>query len=450
MLLPKGVETILCMLRAAGYEAYLVGGCVRETLRGKIPADYDLTTSARPEQVMALFGTHAHPTGLTHGTVTVSCDGTAAEVTTFRCDGSYSDGRHPDSVRFTALLTDDLARRDFTVNAIAMDEHGQLVDPFGGREDLKRGLLRCVGEPTRRFDEDALRILRLLRFAAVLGFSVEKETARAAHAAREKLSCVSHERVFAELQKLLCGVQVLPVLLNYPDLLGVVLPEIMPCVGFDQKNPHHCYDVWEHTARAVAAVPPESVLRWTMLFHDLGKPTTSTIDAQGVGHYHGHTAVSAQLADEIMQRLRFPRALREGVARQLACFDESFPPERVAVHRAMARLGRETTGLLLQTKLADNAAKAPDEAARSRAPWLAALAQYNTLCTENVCCAVGELAISGGELAVIGYRGRQISRVLARLLDEVASEKLENEHDALLARATRLYRSGYLSDLIER
>lgn len=450
MLLPKGVENVLRTLRAAGHEAYLVGGCVRETLRGRTPADYDLTTSARPDRVMALFGAHAHPTGLAHGTVTVSCDGTAVEVTTFRCDGIYSDGRHPDAVRFTSSLTDDLARRDFTVNAIAMDERGQLVDPFGGREDLKRGLLRCVGEPARRFDEDALRILRLLRFASVLGFSVEEETARAAHAAREKLLCVSHERVFAELTKLLCGEHVLPVLLNYPDILGVVLPEIMPCVGFEQKNPHHCYDVWEHTARAVAAVPSERVLRWTMLFHDLGKPATSTMDDSGVGHYYGHTAVSAQLAEGIMQRLRFPRALRDGVARQLACFDESFPPERVAVHRAMAHLGREITGLLLQTKLADNAAKASNEAARARAPWLSALAQYNALCEENACCSVGELAIKGGELAALGYHGAQIGGVLARLLDEVAAEKLANEHDALLARAARLYRSGYLRDLIER
>lgn len=446
MFLPEGVEDILRTLHAAGHEAYLVGGCVREMLRGASPADYDLTTSARPGQVMALFGAHAHPTGLAHGTVTVSCGGTAAEVTTFRCDGSYSDGRHPDSVRFTASLQDDLARRDFTVNAIAMDAQGRLFDPFDGRGDLQRGLLRCVGESARRFDEDALRILRLLRFSAVLGFRVEEDTARAAHAAREKLVCVSHERVFAELDKLLCGAHVLPVLLNYPDVLGVVLPEITPCVGFAQRNPHHAFDVWEHTARAVAAVPPQRVLRWTMLFHDLGKPATCTIDSDGVGHYHGHTAKSAQLAGEIMQRLRFPRALRAAVARQLACFDEPFAPERVAVHRTMARLGRETAGLLLQTRLADNAAKADDEAARACAPWLAALAQYDALCAENACCAVGELAVDGRALAALGLHGAKIGRMLARLLDEVAREKLENEKDALLARAQRLQRSGFLTE----
>ena len=300
-----------------------------------------------------------------------------------------------------------------------------------------------MGDPARRFAEDALRILRLLRFASVLGFSVEENTARAARERRDGLRAIAHERVYAELNKLLCGENVTAVLLEYPDILGVVLPEILPCVGFDQRNPHHCYDVWEHTARAVGAAPPTRVLRWTMLLHDLGKPKCFTQDANGIGHFYGHTAASAKMAEEIMARLRFEHALAQGVRAQLACFDEMFPPERAAVHRMMARYGRETMWNLLQTKLADNAAKAPDGLEQAQKPWREALLLYNELLAENACCSLAELRIGGGELLAIGFSGRAVGRAKQRLLDEVASEKLANEHGALVRRAERLYRSGW-------
>lgn len=363
---PQPVREMLALLRESGHTPYLVGGCVRDLLRGAEPDDYDMTSDARPEEVMALFGADAHPTGLMHGTVTLVRGGFAVEHTTERCDGAYRDSRHPESVRFTSSIEEDLARRDFTVNAIALSPEGTLVDPFGGQADLSAGVLRCVGDPARRFAEDALRILRLLRFASVLGFSVEENTARAARERRDGLRAIAHERVYAELNKLLCGEHAAAVLLEYPDILGVVLPEILPCVGFDQRNPHHCYDVWEHTARAVGAAPPTRVLRWTMLLHDLGKPKCFTQDANGIGHFYGHTAVSAEMAEEIMARLRFEHALAQGVRAQLACFDEMFPPERAAVHRMMARYGRETMWNLLQTKLADNAAKAPTDWSKRR------------------------------------------------------------------------------------
>ena len=300
-----------------------------------------------------------------------------------------------------------------------------------------------MGDPARRFAEDALRILRLLRFASVLGFSVEENTARAARERRDGLRAIAHERVYAELNKLLCGEHAAAVLLEYPDILGVVLPEILPCVGFDQRNPHHCYDVWEHTARAVGAAPPTRVLRWTMLLHDLGKPKCFTQDANGIGHFYGHTAASAEMAEEIMARLRFEHALAQGVRAQLACFDEMFPPERAAVHRMMARYGRETMWNLLQTKLADNAAKAPDGLEQAQKPWREALLLYNELLAKNACCSLAELRIGGGELLAIGFSGRAVGRAKQRLLDEVASERLANEHGALVRRAERLYRSGW-------
>ena len=241
---PQPVREMLALLRESGHTPYLVGGCVRDLLRGAEPDDYDMTSDARPEEVMAIFGADAHPTGLRHGTVTLVRGGLAVEHTTERCDGAYRDSRHPESVRFTSSIEEDLARRDFTVNAIALSADGRLVDPFGGQADLRAGVLRCVGDPARRFAEDALRILRLLRFASVLGFSVEENTARAAWERRDGLRAIAHERVYAELNKLLCGEHAAAVLLEYPDILGVVLPDILPCVGFDQRTPHQCYDVW--------------------------------------------------------------------------------------------------------------------------------------------------------------------------------------------------------------
>ena len=401
LFLPKEVETVITTLQGAGYSPYLVGGCVREMLRGKAPSDYDMTSDALPQEVLRLFGEWAHPTGLQHGTVTVVSGGLPIELTTMRRDGAYRDNRHPDSVTFGTSIEEDLARRDFTVNAIALSPDGTLVDPYGGQEDLKAGVLRCVGEPKRRFEEDALRILRLVRFCSVLGFSAEKETARAAHDARGLLAHVAHERVYAEMNKLLLGENVGETLLTFPDILGVPIPEILPCVGFDQCNYHHCFDVW------------------------------------------GHTAISAQMAEDVMARLHFEKALRDRIRAQLACFDDMFCPERAAIHKEMARLGTETVQNLLYTKQADNAAKAPAGLERAQALWHEAQKIYDELISEGACCSIHELKISGEDLAALGYHGREIGAVLARLLDEVAAEKLPNKPEALQARAVRLWRSGY-------
>ena len=278
---PQQIGVILTRLEQAGFAAYAVGGCVRDTLLGRVPEDWDVTTAARPEQVSALFAGHCIPTGLRHGTVTVRQDGLSVEVTTFRADGPYSDHRRPDAVYFSDSLAEDLARRDLTVNAMAMDVRGDITDLYGGRDDLRRGILRCVGDPDKRFDEDALRIMRTLRFASVLGFTVEARTAAALHRCAPLLRDIAAERLLTEMDRLLCGAYVLPVLLAYPDVLGVFLPELLPCVGLDQRNRHHLYDVWEHTARSVAAIPSEPVLRWAMLLHDVGKPACFTVDGQG-------------------------------------------------------------------------------------------------------------------------------------------------------------------------
>ena len=441
--LPQPVREILQILEENGFAVYLVGGCVRDFLRGAPVSDYDMTSDALPEQVAALFGAAAHPTGAAHGTVTIVRGGYAVEHTTMRRDGRYRDNRHPESVTFTRRIEEDLARRDFTVNAMALSPGGTLVDPYGGQRDLRAGILRCVGEPERRFEEDALRILRLLRFASTLGFRAEEETARAAERCCGELRTIAGERIYAEWNRMLCGREITPVLLRFPTVLGAVMPEILPCVGFDQHNAHHSYDVWTHTAYSVGAVAPERALRWTMLFHDLGKPACFTVDAEGTGHFYGHTALSASMAEGIMARLHFERGLAQSIRRQLACFDETFPIERAAIHRRMARWGKETFRRLLQTKLADNAAKAPDGVECAQEPWRRAFSLYEELLAENACCSLDELCIDGGTLEEIGFAGRQIGQAKQRLLDEVASEKLENTSGALAERARRLYRSGW-------
>lgn len=441
--IPEYVKSVQTHLLNAGYTPYLVGGCVRDLLRGAEPTDYDMTSDALPEEIISLFGEASRPTGLRHGTVTVISEGHPIEITTMRRDGAYRDNRHPEAVAFTKNIEEDLARRDFTVNAIALSADGEIVDPFGGQTDLEEKLLRCVGDAETRFKEDALRMLRLLRFAAVLGFSVDTDTAAAARECRGLMQTVAHERVYTELNKLLCGEYAQQVLLAYPGILGAVLPEILPCVGFDQKNHHHCFDVWEHTCRAVGAVPPKRELRWTMLFHDLGKPDCFTVGDDGEGHYYGHTAISAEIAEGIMERLHFEKSLREQVRAQLRCFDDLFPPERAAIHKEMAKYGRAVVGNLLLTKRADNAAKAPDGLARAQAPWLAAQSIYDTLLAEGACCAVQELAVSGEHMISLGFSGKSVGAVLDKLLEEVAAEKLPNTYDDLIQRAQRLYRSGY-------
>ena len=441
------IRGIALRAKALGGRAMLVGGCVRDALTGRGSADIDCEVYGLAPQALrslaAEFG-EVDESGARYGIF--SLKGAGIDLAVPRLERRTGPKHGDFDVRLDPALpfARAAARRDFTVNAILRDAlTGEIVDPFGGQEDLRSGVLRCVGDPARRFAEDALRILRLLRFASVLGFSIEENTARAARERRDGLRAIAHERVYAELNTLLCGEHVAAVLLEYPDILGVVLPEILPCVGFDQRNPHHCYDVWEHTARAVGAAPPTRVLRWTMLLHDLGKPKCFTQDANGIGHFYGHTAASAEMAEEIMARLRFEHTLAQGVRAQLACFDEMFPPERAAVHRMMARYGRETMWNLLQTKLADNAAKAPDGLEQAQKPWCEALLLYNELLAENACCSLAELRIGGGELLAIGFSGRAVGRAKQRLLDEVASERLANEHGALVRRAERLYRSGW-------
>ena len=433
--IPEFVKNLLWTLESAGHQAWCVGGCVRDSLLGQTPEDWDVTTSALPEETMAVFGGRAVPTGAKHGTVTVRTEGQPVEVTTFRKDGAYRDHRRPETVTFTDSLEEDLRRRDFTVNAMALDLRETFRDPFGGLADLERGLLRCVGEPDRRFGEDALRILRGLRFSACLGFTLEAETAASIRKNRELLRDIASERIWTELSRLLTGRWAAEVLRAYPEVVGVFWPELLPMIGFDQRTRHHCYDVWEHTLHALAAVEPDVVLRCTMLLHDVGKPQTFTLDDRGHGHFKGHPARSAALAEDMLRRLRVDNATRETVVRLVEWHDRNIPRTDQGLRRALRDLGKADLRRLLAVKRADNLAQAHQDLLGEIGKAEVIL---DRLLAEGLCVSLKQLAVDGRDLTALGLRGPAVGQVLNALLDAVVDGDLPNDRAVLLERAQTL------------
>ncbi len=431
MEIPENVQAVLKTLEAAGHEAWCVGGCVRDALMGRSPEDWDVTSSARPEETLALFGHRGLPTGLKHGTVTVKTEEGPVEVTTYRIDGTYRDHRRPETVAFSRSLDEDLARRDFTVNAMARNLRGELRDPFGGREDLRRGILRCVGEPDRRFQEDALRILRGLRFAATLGLGIEPGTAAAVRRNRDGLRNIAAERIQAEFFKLLPGKDAAEVLRGCPEAFGVFWPELLAMVGFCQRNRHHCFDVWEHTLHALAAAPGDLVLRCTMLLHDVGKPDSFTLDEQGVGHFYGHPAVSCDLADKMLRRLKCAAEFRETVVRLVEWHDRDIPRTDKSIRRALRILGEEDLRRLILVKRADNLGQAPAYWDRQK-ELDKAEEILDKLLAEDACFSLKQLALKGGDLLALGLSGPAVGKALEELLEKVIDGVLPNDREALL------------------
>ena len=439
---PEAAAAALDALERRGYESYVVGGCVRDALLGREPHDWDVCTAAPPEAVEEVFsGSRVLETGLKHGTVTLLTEDGPLEITTFRKEGAYSDARHPDTVEFVDDVHEDLLRRDFTVNAMAWSPLRGLRDDFGGREDLKKGLIRCVGRPEDRFGEDALRILRALRFAARYGFAIEDGTAAALRALRETLRRVSPERIFSELKGILCAPGAGDMLRSFPEVFFVFLPELAPTLGFDQRMPeHHQYDVWGHIACTVDAVEADPVLRLTMLFHDAGKPASFTIDPEtGRAHFYGHPALGADIADAALRRLKSDNALRETVVALVRDHDFRSEGSKKAVRRLLARLGEENTRRLYRVILADAAGHTPATGARmtARAEELRALTEE--ILSEGRCLAVGDLAVGGADMLDLGMvPGPEVGRVLRQLLEEVWDERLPNERETLLRRAEEI------------
>ena len=434
--IPKYVQKALSALESAGYEAWCVGGCVRDSLMGRVPGDWDVTTSALPEETMAVFGNHAFPTGLQHGTVTVRQDHQTIEITTYRVDGAYHDHRRPDSVTFTRSLEEDLRRRDFTVNAMALSLRGELRDPFGGQTDLETGVLRCVGDPDRRFGEDALRILRGLRFAAVLGFEIDEETGGSIHRNRDLLREIAVERIQVELLKLLCGKNAAEILREYPDVIGVFWPEVLPMVGHDQKNYHHCYDVWEHSLHAMMAVPADPILRCATLLHDVGKPSCFTVDDAGVGHFYGHASVSKELTDQMLRRLKCSTEFRETVVRLVEWHDRDIPRNDKSIRKALRNLGEADLRRLIAVKRADNLAQAPEFHGR-QAEIDKAERIMEKLLEEDACFSLKQMQVNGHDLMTLGLTGPAIGKTLNLLLDRIVSGDLPNERNALMEQAKK-------------
>ena len=431
---PAGAAHILQTLNGAGHEAYLVGGCVRDLLRGVAPHDWDICTSACPEETERRFaGQRIIETGLKHGTVTVLAEGEPYEITTYRTEGPYSDRRRPDYVRFVPDLTEDLARRDFTMNAIAMDLRGNLHDPFGGREDIRAGLIRCVGEPDQRFQEDGLRVMRALRFAACFGCEIERRTARAVHENRAMLDRVAAERISAELRKLLAGKNAGEVLRQYPDVFCQFWPQLGPLVTLEQNNPWHRWGGWEHTIRAVEAAPADAILRLAMLLHDIGKPACKSTDEKGIDHFYGHPAVSVQLADQMLRELKFDNKTRERVVLLVERHDAQLPPRSQVIRRWLGRLGPEAFFQLLEVKRADGMGQDPEKVRDRLAELEEIKAKAEQILAERQCLTLKDLEVDGRDVIAAGVEpGPEVGRVLEGLLDRVLSGEIRNERRTLL------------------
>ncbi len=431
--IPAGAENILQTLHRAGFEAYVVGGCVRDSLLHRVPDDWDITTSARPEEVKSLFR-RTVDTGIQHGTVTVLMGREGYEVTTYRVDGEYADGRHPVAVTFTPSLQEDLKRRDFTINAMAYNPGEGLVDRFGGMEDLQNGIIRAVGDPVQRFTEDALRMLRAVRFSAQLGYEIETETQEGIRGLCANLRLVSAERVRVELEKLLCSPH--PGRLREMYRLGIldyVLPELSACMDCEQNNPHHCRTVGEHIIRSVEAVRNDRVLRLTMLLHDIAKPAVRSTDAGGTDHFHGHVRKSADMADGILRRLKYDNDTRKAVVKLVAWHDRDLGESPAKLRRNLSELGAGYFPLLMEVKRADLAAQSDYLKKEKLAQTEQWMQHFEQIIREKDALTVSELAVNGKDLIAQGVRpGVELGETLHAMLEDVLEHPEHNTRGYLL------------------
>ena len=432
MKLPDHIQSCLEALEAAGFPAYAVGGCVRDHCLGLTPHDYDICTAALPEQTEAVFAGHRLVTaGKKHGTIGVVTESEVVEITTFRTEGDYRDNRHPEWVEFVTDIEKDLARRDFTVNAMAFSPRHGFADPFGGQEDLRNNILRAVGDPIKRFQEDSLRILRGIRFAVRFGLTVDKATEDAMISQAHLMDNLARERVFDELCKLIPVVTAQD-LIRFAPVLCRVIPELTPMVGYDQKNRHHIHDLYTHTALVTEHCPGDLTLRWAALLHDIGKPASMTMGEDGQAHYHGHAALSADMADAVLRRLKAPTALREQVVTLIAKHMTLPEPDKKYLRRWLGKLGPETMDALLALQEADTLATGTTHDAEL-ARFSAVRTLLDEIQAENACLSLRDLALNGHDLMALGYSGKAIGQTLNFLLNLVLEEQCENSRQALLA-----------------
>ena len=428
----NGARLALDRLHKNGYEAYVVGGSVRNKMLGMSVDDFDITTGALPSETKSLFPDFTVvETGIKHGTVTVVINGENVEITTYRTEGEYTDSRHPDKVEFTSSLELDLSRRDFTVNALAYDGEGTVVDLFGGEEDIKNKLIRAIGNPYERFNEDALRILRAVRFSSVLGFEIEKNTRAAMIKCKRLLAKISKERIAVEINKLLLGKNVRNALLENWEILAEIIPEIALMHGFDQKNKHHVYDILTHTAIAIENIEPTLQLRLAALLHDTGKPSTCSTDKDGSHHFYGHPSESERIAERYLTEYRYDNFTKERVLLLVRVHDTVIDEDKVYIKKRLRRMGKDAFFELLKLKRADNSAQSPKYLRKDHFDRIEALT-YEIL-SEEQCFSLKDLAVNGDDLIRLGVpKGKMIGEILGFLLDSVIEERAENSKNVLL------------------
>ncbi|MBD5453341.1 MAG: CCA tRNA nucleotidyltransferase [Lachnospiraceae bacterium] len=432
--LPQKVRYIIETIQAAGYEAYAVGGCIRDSILGKEPDDWDITTSAAPEEVKKMFR-RTIDTGIQHGTVTVMMEKESFEVTTYRIDGKYEDSRHPKDVTFTAELKEDLRRRDFTINAMAYNEQNGLIDIFEGIQDIERKMIRCVGNAEERFTEDALRMMRAVRFSAQLGYTIEDETKKAIKKLAPTLQNISAERIQTELVKLLVSEHPDDIRTAYETgITKQILPEFNICMETQQNNPHHCYNVGEHILHTLIFVEPDKVLRLGMLFHDIGKPQTLTIDEKGITHNHGHAAIGEEMTVEILKRLKFDNDTLDKVRKLVRYHDWKIEPNSRNVRRAANKIGEDIFPMLFAVKYADVMAQS-DYQREEKLQELKALQEiYKGILEKKECLCLKDLAVSGSDLIAKGMKpGKEIGITLQKLLEDVLENPEHNQKEYLLS-----------------
>lgn len=435
--LPETIKFVLGKLEINGFSAYAVGGAVRDYILGNPANDWDVTTSALPDETEKVFsGFKVIKTGIKHGTVTVIVNGCPVEITTFRKESGYTDNRHPDNVEFVSDLAEDLKRRDFTVNSLAYNEKEGLIDLYGGLFDLENGIIRTVGDPRERFSEDALRILRAVRFSSKLGFSIEEKTYAAAKELKENLKNVSAERIFSEFTKTLCGKNVRNALLFYHEIITEIIPEMKPCVGFEQHSKWHLYDVYEHIVRSVEYIRPTAELRLTMFFHDIGKPDCF-FTRDGEGHFYGHPEVSAEKTDKILRRLKAPTALREEVVFLVKNHDVRLSDSEINIKKKLNEIGKERFFLLLDVKDADNTAQGTllAKTENEKIKQIGVIARG--IIERGEVYDIKQLKISGEDLLKIGFSGKEIGEETEKLLNSCIENRLENDEESLKAAAEK-------------
>ena len=442
MILPEGAKYIIDVIEKEKYEAFAVGGCVRDFLMERPVNDIDITTGAEPEIIENIFDKNHIKyveTGLKHGTITAVFDKENYEVTTYRTDGKYSDNRHPENVMFVKDIKEDLARRDFTMNAIAYNRKKGFVDLYGGRSDIENKIIRTVGDADKRFNEDALRIMRAIRFASVLSFDIEESTEKAIFKNKELLKNVSSERILKELSKLLLGDNVFHVLIRYREVLAVVIPEIKEMFDLNQNTKWHIYDVWAHTCKAVESAPRDSALRLTMLLHDIGKPQCRSTDEKGIDHYYGHPKVSEQIAGPLLKRFKVSNEIYNRVMTLIPIHDAHIGTEKKNIKKWLSKIGEERLIDLIYVKRADKLAQNTDLVKEELKNLEITEKLTRKIIEDGEPFTVKDLSINGNDLISIGFKGRVIGEILSVLLDKVISGELENKKEILVSYACSLY-----------